>query len=315
MKREETQEVVSYDIKRRGQAVWSALKYYFLELIERADQHNVLLNAGGLTFSIFVCVIPLILIVFTLLGILYSGPEVKVEVESFIDRAIPYPEYALLAKQVVLGMAEEFRLHRSLSGLVGAIGLIIAASGLFSSMRTVLNIAYKVKSGSSVLIGKLRDFLLTLAVVCVFLFSMLVLPVWESILESARRIGLGELDLGGLSALLTNVISLIVVFLMFGAVYTLVPGRRQPMRVVLVSAGIAALFWEVAKQLFGWYLTSLANFSRVYGAYTFLIVIGFWMYYSAVLFAVAAELGQLYRERRRMLRHVPPPDGRYRFFR
>ena len=114
---------------------------------------------------------------------------------------------------------------------------------------------------------------------------------------------------------MANVVSLVVVFLMFGAVYTLVPAKRQPIRIVLVSAAVAALFWEIAKELFGWYLTNLASFTRVYGAYTFLIVIGFWVYYSAVLFAAGAEIGQLHRERRRIMRHAPPPDGRYRFFR
>jgi membrane protein len=312
---EESQKVKSFDLGGRVRAMWSAAKFYALGLIERIDQNHVLLNAGGLTFSIFVCVIPLILIVFTGLGIMYSGPEVKTEIESFIDRAIPYPQYAVLAKQIVLGMAEEFRVHRNLSGLIGAVGLLIAASGLFSSMRTVLNVAYRVKSGPSVLVGKLQDFLMTLAVVCAFLFSMLILPVWESVVDSAQKIGLNGLHLGGLGDILANVVSLVVVFLMFGAVYTTVPARRQPMRVVLVSAAVAAVFWEAAKELFGWYLTNLATFTRVYGAYTFLIVIGFWIYYSAVLFAIGAELGQLYRERRRILRHRPSRDGRYRFFR
>lgn len=315
MEHPEAKESAAFDFRDRLRRLRSAVKFYVLGLIERVDNNHLLLNAGGLTFSIFVCVIPLILIVFTGLGMMYSGPEVRTEIESFIERAIPYPQYASLAKDLVLGMAEEFRVHRGLSGVIGVVGLLIAASGLFSSMRTVLNVAYKVKSGPSVIVGKLRDFLLTLAVVCVFLLSMLVLPVWESVVDSAQQLGLGHLHLGSLFDVLANVVSLVVVFLMFGAVYTVVPARRQPVRVVFVSAAVAAVFWEIAKELFGWYLTNLATFSKVYGAYTFLIVIGFWIYYSAVLFAVGAELGQLYRERRRMLRHVPPPDGRYRFFR
>jgi len=40
--------------------------------------------------------------------------------------------------------------------------------------------------------------------------------------------------------------------------------------------------------------------TRVYGAYTLLIAVVFWIYYSAVVFIVGAEIGQLYRERARI---------------
>ena len=283
----------------RRKRFWSATKYYAVGLIDRIDQHHVLLNSGGLTFSIFVCIIPLILIVFTLVGIMFNEPLVRGEIESFIDRAIPYEQYASLSKQLVLEMAREFRLHRSLSGAIGVIGLLFAASGLFSSMRTILNTAFQINGGPSVWIGKLRDFLATFAVVLVFLAVLTILPAWEAVIEIINESWLGgALQMGGLLDILINVFSFVLVFIVFGAVYTLVPSKRQSVRVTIASALVAAFFWEVAKELFGIYLSNIASFKRVYGAYAFLVVIGFWIYYTSVIFAAGAELGSLYGKRR-----------------
>jgi membrane protein len=183
-------------------------------------------------------------------------------------------------------------------------------------MRTILDVAYHVKAGASVLVSKLRDFLSTLVVAIVFLLSLTVLPVWEAAIDAAQSLGIvSVLNLGGLFDILVNVLSFILVLLVFGGVYTLVPSRRQPFRIVLVSASAAAILWEIAKEGFGIYITNVASFNRVYGAYAFLIIIGFWIYYTSVVFAIGAEIGQLYRERRRQHKERQAAGGHYRFFR
>jgi membrane protein len=68
--------------------------------------------------------------------------------------------------------------------------------------------------------------------------------------------------------------------------------------VPLVSAIAATFFWEIARQLFGYYITNVATLNRIYGTYALLVIVAFWIYYSSILFLVGAEIGQLYRERR-----------------
>jgi membrane protein len=65
----------------------------------------------------------------------------------------------------------------------------------------------------------------------------------------------------------------------------------------MVSAFWAALLWEAAKQLFGYYLYHFSSFGKIYGTYALVVVVAFWIYFSSVVFIVGAEIGKLFQER------------------
>ena len=78
--------------------------------------------------------------------------------------------------------------------------------------------------------------------------------------------------------------------------YYLIPQQKIPKRVLLVSALSSSLMLEIAKQLFGLYIANVVTLKKVYGAYLFLIITAFWIYYTSIVFIIGAEIGQLYRE-------------------
>ena len=73
-------------------------------------------------------------------------------------------------------------------------------------------------------------------------------------------------------------------------------------KVVFISAFWAALLWELAKKLFGFYIFHFASLNKIYGAYVFVIIAAFWIYYSSIIFIIGAEIGQLFRERKDIIR-------------
>jgi membrane protein len=278
------------------------IKHYFGGLYHRIGEHHLFLHASGLAFSLFICIIPLILILFAILGAVLERPSIVEEISTFIERAIPYPDAAEMVEDLVLSRVDEFTTYKSVAGLVGIVGLLFAASGLFSSMRTILNKVFHTGEEESVLIGKLRDLGLILLVVVYFLLSIAVLPVWEVINEIPSRVGVGSIsEFGFLADSLQGMISFVLIFLSFLIVYFLVPYQRPPKKVVFLSALIAAVLWELAKQLFGFYIMNFATLKRIYGAYALMLIVAFWIYYTSVVFILAAEIGQLYRERRQQL--------------
>ena len=68
-------------------------------------------------------------------------------------------------------------------------------------------------------------------------------------------------------------------------------------KVAAVSALWTTVFWEIARSIFGYYVYHILGTSPIYGAFVLIIAILLWVYYSACLFIVGAEVGQLYRER------------------
>lgn len=277
---------------------WEFLKHYVGGLYYRVEEHHVFLLSGGLAFSMFVSIVPLVLIVFYVLGRILENPSLAAEISTFIERMIPYENYAEFVKSLLFSRVDDFRQYKNVAGIIGLAGLLFAASTLFSSMRTVLDKVYRVGDDASILVGKLRDFGLVLLVLVYFVISTTVLSMWEVVKELAERIEfLQNLRFGMLEDFVIGVVSFVLVFMAFVVIYYAVPYRKPPKKTILVSALCAAVLWELAKQVFGYYITHFVMLKRVYGTYALLIVVAFWVYYTSIAFVIGAELGQLFRER------------------
>jgi membrane protein len=91
--------------------------------------------------------------------------------------------------------------------------------------------------------------------------------------------------------------SFFLMFLIFAALYKFMPVVKIHKRSVAIGAMWASIFWVAAKILFGIYLSKFTTFSRIYGAYALGIVVAFWIYYSAAVFILGAEIAKLFDER------------------
>jgi len=279
--------------------VKSFLSHYIVGLYDRAGEHHIFLLAGGLAFSLFVCIVPFVLIIFSFLGNFLSQSSFRLELDSIIGRAIPYPEYANFIRDFIYKRIDEFRLHSHLAGYLGAIGLLLAASGLFSSIRTILNRVFVLRKGENYFLGKLRDLGMVLLVALIFMAITAVFPIFDFLRNAAEKTDfLNFLRFGGRSSIIVTILSFLLTFSMFGFLYYLIPHARLGWKVPLLSAFWATIFWEFAKWGFGYYLTHLASLKQIYGAYVLGVAIAFWIYYASIIFILAAEIGQLYRERR-----------------
>ena len=274
------------------------LKHYFGGLYQRSDEHHIFLYSSGLSFSLFVCVIPIILVLFAVLGSILEKSTLENEIIAMIDRAMPYENYNATVKQFILERIEEFRAHRRAAGIIGAIGLLFAASGLFSSMRTVLNKVFSTEVEKHALIGKLRDLGMVIFVMAYVLVSVTLLPIMEVVKDSASNYKiLSFIQLSLVDRIFIGIASFLIIYLVFFSLYSLIPYEKLGRKIVIVSAFWATALWEIARQAFGYYITHMATLKAVYGTYLFLIVVAFWFYYTSVVFILGAEIGQLYREK------------------
>lgn len=285
-------------IKRVKDTLW----YYLKGIVIRVNGNHDFLMAGGLTFSIFICIIPFVLIIFAISSILLEHPSVGNAIDSMILQVIPYESQADYAKQFVLRIADELKDAKNVAGVIGILGLLFASSRLFSSMRTILNSVFKISLNGSILrglAGKLRDFGMVFLVLLYFLASTTILPALEIFEQFAEKTSyLQGLGFGFLADFLLSAVAFIIIFFAFFIMYSLVPQARLPFNVIIISSFSAAVLWKLAQYFFGLYITNVVSLKQVYGAYVLVIVIAFWIYYTSMVFIVGAEIGQLYRERK-----------------
>ncbi|UCE66589.1 MAG: YihY/virulence factor BrkB family protein [Candidatus Zixiibacteriota bacterium] len=285
-------------VKKFSKKALGFLKYYFGGLYEGVGKNHIFLFGGGLAFSVIICMVPFVLIIFYFLGRILESQTVSQQIDLFIDTVIPYLQYSNKIKMILHTSADEVIAYKNIAGYTGVVGLLFAASGLFSSMRTSLNRIFKT-NGPSAYVGKLRDLGMVVLVLIFIMLATTVFPVLEIVKDSADKIEiLKRFQMTGAQGKFYFIGSLLTMFVLFFTLYNLIPNRRLGFKVSAVGAFWAALLWVAAKEIFGYYITNIASLKRIYGTYMLFAVLTFWIYYSSVVFLVGAQIAQLYRERR-----------------
>lgn len=287
-----------YHLRPHWQRAFAFFKHYFGGLYDRIDRHNVFLLSGGLAFSLFTCIIPLVLIMFWILGNFLSSEEMELQIINLINTLIPYSEYADFVKQIIFSRVEEVIELKNVAGIVGFGGLFFAASGFFSSMRTVLNKINGTDIDINFFLGKLRDFLVILIAILLFFASILTLPlleVFKSIAQSTPYLQFFNHPI--FQQIFTILVSLLIMFVLMYLFYSFIPTTKVKHHSAVVGALWASAMWVGMKILFGYYLANYQTWGKIYGVYALLIVIAFWIYYTAAVFIIGAEIAKLFDER------------------
>lgn len=256
--------------------------------------------SASIAFNVIICIVPITLILTSLLGIYLQRDGAEAYLINAMDKAVGItPELKQKILVIVLGAIDELSRNSTLTAIIGSIGIIWTSSGLFSTLRDVLNRIYKTSSDTFYLWAKLRDIGMVFLILLVFLLSFsgtFILRIFEAIDKSF--FGDTFLKLGFTGTLLTHLIGLIFTFIMFYLIFKLVPQGYVNRKVALISSITAAILFEALKYLFIWYLVSFANYHKVYGTYAAMVAVVFWLYYSSFTFVLGAEMGQLYKEKK-----------------
>jgi len=280
--------------------IYRELKYYAIGFYNKFDEDHVWIMSASIAFNIVICSIPITLILFSVLGIYLNRNDAQEYLNTALKNIVGItPEFQTKISNVILGAIDELSSNSTLTAIIGSIGILWTASGLFSTLRDVLNRIYKTRSDTFYLWAKLRDIGMVFLILTVFVLSFsstFILSIFEAIDKSF--FGDTILKLGFTSSLLTHIIGLIFTFIMFYLIFKLVPQGFVSQKVALISSITASVLYEALKYLFIVYLVSFANYQRVYGAYAAIVAVIFWLYYSSLTFVIGAETGQLYKEKK-----------------
>jgi membrane protein len=186
--------------------------------------------------------------------------------------------------------------------ILGIVGLLLGATGAVGQLQKALNRAWNVEPDPNQ--GGLKNFLtkrvFSLGMILVIAFFLLV-----SLVISAALSGMGDRvnDFlpsglsGPLLEVLNLVISLVVITLLFAALFKVMPDAKISWRSVWVGAAVTAFLFVIGKFLIGFYLGQ-SNPGQAYGAAGSLAVLLLWVYYSALILLFGAEFTETWAERR-----------------
>jgi membrane protein len=246
------------------------------------EDHGFFLSSG-ITFNLLICFVPLMLLLLALVGTyLYSDREVLNHLRRSIESAVP-----ALDPRIMKNIMTIIR-DRKIVGVLGIGGLIWTSTWVFSSLRIALNLILQAEKERGILRGKVVD-LLMVVLAGLFLWMSMTLTSSITILQGYRispSLGVGVI----LRLALKYVLPFFFTFWMAFFTYEIIPNRKIHFRTAFYAALFTSIMWEVAKQLFGWYVLHLGRFSILYGSLGTLAIFFIWIYYSSVILLLGGEV-------------------------
>jgi len=266
----------------------------FLKEVHREfSEDRGLLFAAAISFFGLISLIPLLLLAVAVLGyITGSYDAAREQIVSVARDFIPVGTEALEQN------LEAVSRQSGLLGGLGLLGLLWVGSQVFVILQQVMNVAL----GAKARVGFLRARATALAVVIVvgalFALSVGITSLLTAIRDFDVRIwSLGTDDLEVVWDFLGVLMPFVISILAFGLAYRFLPSKRIGTTGPIIGGITAGLLFEVAKHAFRWYVTDIANFSRIYGSLGGVVILVLWIYYVSVIAVLGAEVASVQARR------------------
>ena len=259
-------------------------KQILVRAFKEGGKDNVSILSGGIAYAVFTSLVPTLSAVILVYGLVVSPDQAARQVQSLAGNL---PANARGVLQTLVST-----ITSSNSGALG-IGLVISvllalfsASGAVNSMITAVNVAYDEENTRNFVKKRLIAFGLTVGGI---VFFVVVLGIVAGLPVVLKAVNLG--DLAGVLTQVASVALLAVLFVMALAVlYRVAPDRDSP-RFAWTSPGAlaAAVVWVIASAALGVYVR-IGNFGSAFGPLAGVIVLLFWLYLTAYVILLGAEI-------------------------
>lgn len=257
-------------------------------IVRNFFEHNVGKNAAALAYYLLFALFPLLIFISNLLGLVNLDVNAIIQalqqflprdiveiVGSYLDHVSHTSSHSLLWFALVFSVWFPMR----------------AAKGLMDDVR----LAYNLKKPKHPITYTLRQLAYTIILLIVIaltlLFSTLGEQVVSFIVELVPNNHLKISDY--LLTFWQYVRFLLIGLLMFAALGTLYAAsldKRQPMKAMLPGITAALLSWMAVSIGFSFYVEHFANYSVIYGTLGAVIVLLMWLYITATILIMGAEV-------------------------
>lgn len=256
------------------------------------DDYVPSMGAALAYYTIF-SLAPLLLVVISMAGLLFGEDAARGEIQAQLQSLMG--ERSAGAVQSLLVSVRE-PAEGLAATAVGVVLLLVGATTVFAELQNALNRIWRVpeelrKTGWFSLV---RARLMAFGMVLVLGFLLIVSLVSSALLAAVGR----QLDpvLGDWQTVLEAGNALggfLLVALMFGLIYKIMPRQRVLASDVWLGALLAALLFTGGKVVIGAYI-GRSDIASGFGAAGSLVVVLLWVYFSAQILLVGAEFTCVY---------------------
>lgn len=258
-------------------------------VIKRFFDHEVSKNAAALAYYLLFAIFPLLIFLSNLLGLLdLNVASITRYLQAFLPRDVVqilgnYLEYVSeTSSSVLLWFSLIFTIYFPMR----------AAGGLMDDVR----VAYQLGKPRYPLLYGIRQLLYTIVLLIVILLTLLLSMVGRRMLGAFMTLFPAVKNLPMLDMLLTLwqylrfLLAAAFMFAALGLLYASAQDRKQKARTIMPGVAAALTAWLAVSIAFSFYVENFANYSVIYGTLGAVMVLLMWLYMTAVILILGAEL-------------------------
>ena len=265
---------------------WTAWKQVLLRTWGEAGTDNIGLIAGGIAFSGFLAIVPMLAATVLCYG-LFADRQTVIDNVNALAAVMPRDAAKLIGEQL-LTLTQSSDGKKGF-GLALALGLALfsARSGA-GAVITALNIAYEEKETRSFLRTNALALGITAGAVLVAIVAMVAVAALGQLEKLLPTLPDWALAIG---KVLSYVLMTAAGAAGAATLYRFGPARAQAKWVWLTAGSVfAAVLWLLLTIGFGIYVANFGNYGATYGALSSVVVLLTWLYLSAYILLFGAEL-------------------------
>jgi membrane protein len=263
-------------------AGWSDV---FWRMVRAFSANRIIAMSGGVAFFTLLAIFPAIATVVSLYG-LFANAQTVIDHLNLFAGILPAGILELFKQQILL-VAGKDNHTLGIAFLTAFVVALWSANSGVSALFDALNVVYGEKEKRSLVVFYATTLVVTLSSV-VFavaaLAGVVVFPIalaFVGVKTPAETI----LMILRWPLLLVCVAGMLATFYRYG------PSRREAQwRWVTWGSGLAAVLWVAASMTFSWYVSAFDSYNRIYGSLGAAVGFMTWIWISAVIVLVGAQL-------------------------
>ncbi|CNF11616.1 virulence factor BrkB family protein [Yersinia nurmii] len=263
-------------------------------LFRRIDHDGLTMLAGHLAYVSLLSLVPLITVIFALFAAFPMFSDISIQLKNFV-----FANFMPSTGNVIQDYIERFVANSNRMTAVGTCGLIVTALLLIYSVDSVLNTIWRSKNKRSVVFSfAVYWMVLTLGPIL----------VGASMAISSYLLSLNWLATTGVNGFIDQVLRvfpLILSWISFWLLYSVVPTVPVRVKDALVGALVAAVLFELGKKGFALYITLFPSYQLIYGVLAVIPILFLWVYWSWCIVLLGAEITVTLGEYRSLRKQEP----------
>lgn len=257
---------------------WIHLRRFWAWVFCQYRQDKCATRASSLTFTTLLAIVPLVVVIFSALSIFPFFNHSADQLQNFIFHNLVPSSGEVIQKYVT-----DFEKQAHKLPVMGFIFLFVTAIMMMVTIENTLNDIWKVRHRRH-LSGSLLMYWALLTLGPVFLSGSVLLSSYIGSLELVHGV-----KLSGVKSLV-ELLPPFAAFIAFVFLYVIVPHCRVRLSHAAAGAFVAALLFEIAKYLFGFYVVYFPTYSLLYGALATIPLFLLWLYVSWSIFLFGAQV-------------------------